>query len=144
MPENIDYSIIPTNYTICLNRECAKGNSCLRQIAEQNMPTEKERWVIVSPKFLSTLQGACPYYRSSQKIRYAVGFIKMLDNLPHAQMRTVIFKLMSHFGRTHYYRVRKGERMLSPAEQQNVQNTLRGCGVSQPQEFDKYIEEYNW
>ena len=144
MQENIDISVIPSNYPICFNRECSKAVTCLRQIAEQNTPDEKERLIIISPKYLSTLKGACPHYRSSKKVRYAKGFIKILDNLPYTQMRKVISKLTTYFGRTHYYRVRKGERLLSPAEQQGVLNILKNCGATGLQEFDKYIEEYNW
>lgn len=144
MQEKIDFSEVPNSYSICLNRECPKADTCLRQIIEQHIPAEVERWIVISPKLLANMQGACPYYRSSKKVRYAQGFIKMLENLPHNQMRTVISQLMGCFGRRTFYRVRKGERLLSPDEQRKVLNICKNCGASPVQEFDKYIEGYDW
>ena len=51
---------------------------------------------------------------------------------------------MRHFSRRTYYRVRKGERPLSPSEQQVVLNALKRCGVKEPKDFDAYFEEYDW
>ena len=44
----------------------------------------------------------------------------------------------------HYYRVRNGERALSPAEQQNIINILKECVVTFSIEFDSYFEDYYW
>lgn len=144
MKEKIDFSEVPTSYAMCLNRECPKADTCLRQIAEQIIPSDIERWTIISPKFLASLDGACPHYRSSKKVRYAKGFLKILENLPHNQMRMVISQLTGCFGRRTFYRVRKGERLLSPDEQRMVLNVCKNCGATSIQEFDSYIEDYSW
>ena len=67
----------------CLNEQCPKAATCLRQLAMQSMPTEKDYWKIISPKRLATVKGECPFYRSSQKARYAKGFMNMLNSLPY-------------------------------------------------------------
>ena len=90
------------------------------------------------------MEGDCPHYRSNRKVRYAKGFIGILENLPYKQMQTVILHLMSYLGRRTYYRSRKGERLLSPSEQQRILNILKSCGVTAPQEFDAYVEDYDW
>ena len=51
---------------------------------------------------------------------------------------------MSFFGRRTYYRVRKGERLLTPSEQQRILTILKNCGVTHPQDFDVYVEDYDW
>ena len=90
------------------------------------------------------MKGTCPYYRPNKKVRYAAGFVSLLESLPHKQMLSVIPGLMRHFSRRTYYRVRKGERPLSPSEQQVVLNALKRCGVKEPKDFDAYFEEYDW
>lgn len=90
------------------------------------------------------IEGTCPYYRPNKKVRYAAGFVSLLESLPHKQMLSVIPGLMRHFSRRTYYRVRKGERPLSPSEQQVVLNALKRCGVKEPKDFDAYFEEYDW
>ena len=144
MEEKIDFEKVPYQYPICLNRQCLKASTCLRQITEQSVPENIKHWIIVSPKHLASIEGNCPYYRSNKKIQYAKGFIGMLENLPYKQMQTVILHLMSYFGRRTYYRSRKGERLLSLSEQQHVLNILKNCGVSTPQQFDAYVEDYDW
>ena len=59
-------------------------------------------------------------------------------------MQTVILHLMNYLGRRTYYRARKGERLLSPSEKQHILNILRNCGVTTTQEFDAYVEDYDW
>ncbi|WP_297905350.1 DUF6078 family protein [uncultured Parabacteroides sp.] len=144
MEEKLDNATIPNQYTLCLDRQCPKASTCLRQLAEQSMPDETAYWQIISPRHLASLKGTCPYYRPNKKVRYATGFVNLLESLPHKQMLTVIPVLMRHFSRRTYYRVRKGERPLSPSEQQVVLNVLKRCGVKEAKDFDAYFEEYDW
>ena len=69
---------------------------------------------------------------------------QILDNLPHKQRQLAIIHLMEYFSRRTYYRIRKGERLLSPAEQRDVQKILKQCGATGKQEFDAYVEDYEW
>lgn len=134
----------PISTRCALTDNVRKADTCLRQLAEQHVPEEVEHWTIISPKCLATVKGDYPYYRSNIKAYYAKGFIGILENLPHKQMENVVAHLMSLFNRRTYYRARKGERLLSPAEQQQVLNILKHCGVVQFPKFDEYIETYDW
>ena len=144
MKEKIDFAKVPYQYAMCLNRQCPQANTCLRQLTEQSVPENIEHWVIISPKLLANIKGYCPHYRSNTKVRYAKGFIGILDCIPHKQMQTVVAHLMGYLSRRTYYRTRKGERLLSPAEQQHILNILKNCGVTYPEKFDAYIEDYDW
>ena len=136
MEEEHHFTNIPYNYPLCLNRQCPKASTCLRQLVEQEVPDSAEYWVVISPKYQAKLKGACPHYRSSQKVQYAKGCMNILDNLPHKQRQLAIIHLMEYF--------RKGERLLSPAEQRDVQKILKQCGATGKQEFDAYVEDYEW
>lgn len=144
MKEEHDFSKVPHNYTLCLNRECPKAATCLRQLVEQEITENTKYLVIINPKHQATLTGDCPYYRSSTKVSFAKGFINLLDNLSTNQVRKVIPLLIGQFSRRTYYRVRKGERLLSLSEQKAVLNILKRCGINGKQEFDAYVEEYDW
>lgn len=144
MKEKQNFSDVPYNYPLCLNRQCPKAATCLRQLVEQEVPDNIEFWMVISPKHQSSLKGACPYYRSSAKVRYARGFAKALELFPHKQMRSVIRLLIERFSRRTYYRIRKGERLLSPSEQQDILNIFKQCGITGIQEFDAYVEDYEW
>lgn len=144
MKEELDLSTMPSQYSFCLNHQCPKATTCLRQLAEQSITNEVKYWSVISPKHLATLKGDCPYYRSSQKVRYAKGFIAILGELPHKQMEVVISRLIGHFNQRTYYRVRKGERPLSPSEQRSVLRIIKNCGTTKALEFDAYYEDYDW
>lgn len=144
MKEEIDLSTMPSQYLLCLNQQCPKASTCLRQLAEQSTPSDVKYWNIISPKHLSTLKGDCPYYRSCEKVRFAKGFVGILENLPHKEMQTVISRLIAHFNQRTYYRVRKGERALSPSEQRSVLRIIKNSGTTKPLDFDTYYEDYDW
>lgn len=144
MEKAFDFSNVPHQYPMCLNRECPRSTTCLRQLAEQSAPADIQLWVFVNPKYLDTLEGDCPLYRPDRKVRFAKGFVRILEDLPHKQMKTVITHLIAHFGQRTYYRIRKGERLMSPSEQKFFYNTLTECGVSPSCEFDAYVEDYDW
>lgn len=144
MEEKLDIETMPSQYLLCLNRQCPKADTCLRQLAERSMPEEVRQWHVISPRYQAAAKGDCPYYRPNQKIRYAVGFLKLMDELPHKVNRFVALGLTRHFGQRMYYRMRKGERPLSPEEQKVVLQTLRRHGVTEPQEFDDYFYAYDW
>lgn len=144
MKEEHNLTHVPHDYPICLNHECPKASTCLRQIVEREVPDSVEYLVIINPKHQSTLEGDCPYYRSNAKVRYAKGFIELLESLPHKQMQSVIVAIIGRFSQRTYYRMRKGERLLSPAEQQELQNIFKECRVTHVLEFDAYVEDYLW
>lgn len=144
MNEQQDLMEVPYEYPMCLNRECPKAATCLRQQVEREAPEDMKYWTVISPKHLSGLKGACPYYRSNEKVDYAKGFLRCLDELPNRQMKNVISHLISKFGQRSYYRIRKGERLLSPAEQKVVFNIFKRYGVSDLLKFDAYIKGYEW
>jgi len=144
METKINFSQLPQHYSLCLNRKCAKTETCLRQLVEQIVPKDIQHFMIINPAYLASLEGPCPHYRPAIKVRFAKGFINMLESLPYKQMQAVISRLTGNFSRRTYYRIRKGERLLSPSEQQKILNILKNCGISHPGEFDAYIEEYDW
>ena len=61
MEEKIDFEKVPYQYPMCLNRQCPKASTCLRQITEQSVPENIKHWIIVSPKHLASIEGDCPY-----------------------------------------------------------------------------------
>lgn len=144
MKEEIDFTQVPFHYMLCLNQECPKAESCLRQLAEQSVPANVISYMTINPKHLATLQGECPYYRLAVKTRFAKGFIRMLESLPYKEMLEVVRILMTRFGRTAYYRIRKGQILLSPHQQQEVLRIIRRCSNSSLPEFDAYVDSYNW
>ena len=141
---NFNPTKVPTDYALCLNRKCPLASSCLRQLVEQCVTNTSEFWTIVSPKRIASQQGDCAYYRSSVKVQFAKGFVDILGNLPNKQTKYVIARLINLFSRRTYYRIRKGEHLLSPDEQQKVLAIFKEYGANGSLEFDSYVKDYCW
>lgn len=144
MKEELDFSEVPHQYTACLHQQCPKADTCLRRLVEISMPDNINDWSFIPPRHLAAQQGSCPYYRPRNRVRYARGFINILNEMPYKQMQEIVFHLTNYFNRRTYYRVRKGERSLSPSEQQGMRNILKKHGVEEPWEFDSYFDSYDW
>ncbi len=140
----IDYDKVPHQYARCFQADCPKAATCLRRLVAEAMPESEERCMIVSPKYLASVKGECPYYRSSEKIRYAKGFIGIMNTLPYKEHCMAVSCLKSMFHGRNYYRVRKGERLLSPGEQKKVLDLLKKLGAKEHLEFDAYVEDFAW
>lgn len=144
MKEIEDSLEVPVHYTLCLNNQCPKADTCLRQIVERKLTDDVQYMAIVNPKHLATLKGDCPFYRSNAKVLYAKGMKRMLDNLSQKQMRSVVPRLIRLFSKRTYYRIRNGERLLAPSEQRKVLDIMKACGATETQKFDAYEEMIEW
>lgn len=135
---------VPNNYTLCLKGDCPKAAACLRYAATEMMPDEEQKWSIVSPKYLARMEGECPLFRSAEKVRYARGFVRMMSALTVKQAHTFKDGIVSTFGMNMYYRMRRGERLITPTEQEAIYGLLEKQGIAERPEFDAYEEGYLW
>ena len=135
---------VPTNYTLCIKGDCPKAATCLRHRATQMMQADVQRWSILSPAYLVQIEGECPHYRSAEKVRYARGFVQMMSALTVKQAHVVKDSIVATFGMNMYYRMRRGERLITPTEQEAIYQMLEQQGITTRPEFDAYIEDYLW
>lgn len=98
----------------------------------------------MNPNRLKAQDGACDYYRSDEKVRYARGFMCTINALTVRVADTFRYRMIGYMGRKNYYLKRKGGINLSPADQQQVIAVAKELGVIRKDYFDGYVEEYNW
>ena len=135
---------VPTSYTLCIKSDCPKAETCLHHVATQMMPAEIQKWSILSPAYLAQIEGECPHYRSAEKVQYARGFVRMMSALTVTQAHMVKDCIVAKFGMNMYYRMRRGERLITPTEQDELYQLLELQGVKTRPEFDAYAEDYLW
>ena len=134
--------IVPNNYTLCIKGDCPKAVMCLRYKATLMIPADVMKWSILSPAYLAQTEGECPHYRSAEKVKYARGFVRMMSALTVKQAHVVKDSIVATFGMNMYYRMRRGERLITPTEQETIYQLLEQQGVTTRPEFDAYIEDY--
>ena len=111
---------IPFNYPLCTKNDCPKATECLRHVALAEC--DDAQVTIFNPKFLETSENGCMYYTSAQKVSYAQGMKKVMGELPYKMHERAVTALSMHFSERSYYRIRKGERLLSPRNLFNFQS----------------------
>lgn len=142
--ETFDYSEVPYNFGLCMSDSCPNADTCLRRIAYAHAPSKEMFLSILNPKAIERMPEKCSHYRSNKKLRYARGFISTAEALSVRASGTFRYRLIGAWGIRRYYQKRKGETLLSPAEQQQVIKLARELGLQQEEYFDGYTEEYNW
>ena len=135
---------VPNNYTLCIKGECPKATTCLRYAATRMMEADVQRWNILSTAYLAQFGSNCPHYRSGEKVRYARGFSRMMSALTVKQAHVVKDSIVATFGMNMYYRMRRGERLITPTEQEAIYQMLEQQGITTRPEFDAYVEDYLW
>ena len=124
---------MPKDYIYCpaADGACPRAPQCLRAIAYRQLTateaSDKPGPIrIVHPACVAHAQKGCDYYRDSME----------------ADIRRRIMACFSC--RSYYFQSRKGERLITPKEQQAIANVFRQAGLKAEPEFDNYVEETYW
>lgn len=137
------YKDIPEKYPLCLHADCPMADTCLHQLAFRRHAELGTFLNLINPVQCSK-QAGCPHYVSNQPIKFAKGFVNFKNRMYPYQYDRFMTLLICHFGRNQYFKRRRGDIVLPPEEQAVIQVALEKAGVTQPMEFDTYIEAINW
>ena len=134
---------IPANYPLCLHADCPQSESCLHQLAYRRHAEQRLYLRLINPT-RCTKQTDCPHYACNRPVKFAKGFTNFQKRMYPDQYDKFMGLLVLHFGRNQYFKRRRGDIPLSPAEQEIIKIALKKSGVTQPLEFDSYVESINW
>lgn len=137
------YRDLPTDYAVCAHDACPQAATCLHHIAYGQLMATAEYLRIINPS-RCTPTAACPYYRNNAPVTYARGFTNFQNKMFPPQYKAFVAKCTSRWSRNPYFERRRGDSLLSPAEQEFVLQALRDCGVTEEMTFDGYEELINW
>ena len=149
----IRFEDVPYGYEYCFAgaNNCPKAATCLRAIAakllseaEQPQPATLHA---VNPFYVERLSdfSACACYRSNELLRYARGMTTLLDEVPLKQAATIRLRVMECFScERYYYHSRKGERLITPEEQERIAGVFKDAGLNITPRFDGYEYGLAW
>lgn len=136
---------IPDNFRRCVASGCTTARRCLRyQAYEVSSANDSSFWCI-NPKAAMPEEGeACPHFCNAEKVRMARGFKGAMLSVPYGNVQHICRELSQHFCERNYYHMRRGDRPMTPAEQQIIANALEKYGAKTPIEFDAYYDDFIW
>ena len=77
-------------------------------------------------------------------MRVAWGVKNLFGTLPYNKASDIRNQIIAYFGRTHYYRIYREERFISPEDQQVINRIFANNGITEMPVFDSYSEVYKW
>lgn len=135
--------ITEKNKTACMMANCTMAQSCLRYRAFEQQCDQRACIEIVNPR-LVTGNAECTCLVEQRMVVYARGFRNMLMDLPVKKVEEFRNRMISLYPRNKYFKIRRGDLVLTHEDEQMVRQTLRDIGVSDDVAFDSYVEKSLW
>ena len=144
MSVKINYDLVPVHFMYCANNECLQHNKCLRKTAMEVIPTNRLTVNVFNPMAYPNANEPCVYYKENILHRYALGFDRLMDELPHAMALKMRSRMISYYGKSMYYRFKRKERYITPKEQKIIAQLFKDSGYKNEIAFDNYSDLHNW
>ena len=120
MKTDFDYQAVPQGFIHCFKDDCSRSDTCLRRLAARHCTADK------------------------QKIRVAWGVRNLFDDVPLSLAADMRRQIVSYFGKTHYYRIYRKERFITPEGQRYIRHIFTQNGITDALQFESYSEVYKW
>ncbi len=118
--------------------------TCLHHIAYTMMMEQNEEYLqLINPARCSKDE-SCIYYRDKKPVIFARGFTNFQKRMYPQQYDQFMTTLCFHFGRNQYFKLRRGDILFPPEEQEVIRQMLEKVGADFKMEFDNYEEHINW
>ena len=143
MEKDFDFYQVPNSWPICSLADCPRKAECLRYQAFQCLPEGRTQHPCVLPTVLRLK--ACPHFHPIQKVRVALGFRNIFNNVlarDIAAMRSELADYLGHGGT--YYLYRNGKKPLTPAQQAWINKMFSRYGYKEEMFFDNYKTIYQF
>lgn len=143
--DNAGFGPIPAYFARCFSDTCPRAGECLRRLAGRHCDPDTPFVHAISPHYVGRhMADGCPQYRTSRRMRWALGFGRAMGTLPASQIHAATDLLIAMTSRTTFYRMRRGAIPLDTGQQHEIARILEAHGAPAPIEFDAYSEDYRW
>lgn len=131
-------------YATCFRDDCPRAEECLRHLYGKNLPQDR----LIGPTIYPTVpirSYGCQFFKTSEPKIMAWGFSTLFEDVRHRHvvpMRKAMHKYLG--SERNYYRYHRGDRTLSPEQQQWICNLFNEYGYTRDVVFDHYAEAYDF
>lgn len=144
MKRDIDFSQMPNMFGTCNVTKCSLAETCLRHLAYDKVSSKEPFIDVLNPKWLAEQKGKCRFYLKNEPVTRARGFMRLLGIIPAGKIGSFRTTVLSKMGFRRYYQARKGEILLTEAEEKMIIKQAKRFGVVMDDYFDKHEEVLMW
>ena len=144
MNRDIDFSQMPNLFGTCNVTNCPLAETCLRHLAHDKVSSKEPFINVLNHKWLAQQKKRCQFYLKNEPVKRARGFKRLLGIIPAGKIGSFRMALLSRMGYRRYYQARKGEILLTEAEENMVIKQAKRFGVVMDDYFDKHEMVLMW
>ena len=120
------------HYLVCFLDHCPLREQCLRWLVGQYADPSLVVYTAINPRNPKFGGKDCEMFRLNQRAVMKRGFLSMYHDMPGYMEKHIRWQLIGKFGRRKYFEMRKGDRLITPSEQQIIQDICRANGWEGP------------
>ncbi len=134
---NFDFSDVPVTWPLCFCEACPRHQECLRFLVGTHVPQKLTWGPAIYP---SAYQGGdCPHYKQPRIIKAAYGFRLFFRDVKQRDYTLLRDQMKAYLGgHGTYYRYNRGERLLTPEQQQWIRDLFASHGYDKDVDFEGY------
>ena len=140
----IDKNKIPEWWAVCQNENCELAETCLRQQACRNMPSNIQKWTSIMPHAQKGRD--CKFFQKYEKVMMARGLNNIYNNVRARAAKSDIREtLTAELGsKGTYYRYKDGEKLIGPSLQKMIIDIVHRFAPEAEVHFDEEFEAYDY
>lgn len=132
------------HYLVCFIDQCPLHEQCLRWLVGRYADTKAPAYIAVNPNNPDNGGDHCKMFRQNVRVVMKRGLTQLYHEMPTYVERGIRHQLISCWGRRQYFEMRKGDRLITPQQQQHVAEACRQHGWHGPITYDGEQEDWLW
>ena len=132
-----NFSEVPASWMLCFCEGCTRHADCLRYLTGQHVPDDLTCGNAVYPS--ACRNGSCRHFKQIRVIHAAYGFAPLFREVKQKDYTLLREKMKAYLGgHGTYYRYNRGERLLTPEQQQWILSLFARYGYTDGLAFEHY------
>lgn len=132
------------HYLVCFNDQCPRREQCLRWLTGCHVAPQLVSTVSVNLRNPQVGSEQCMLYRPKVRVTMKRGLTLFYVNMTSRQEHAIRQELISIYNRKVYYQMRNGHRLITPEQQQEIEQVCRSHGWNGPFLYDGEEEDFAW
>ena len=132
------------NYSLCFIESCTLKEQCLHWLVGQYADTMPFVQISMNPRNPQIGGENCAKFRQNVRVVKKKGMTHFYYDMPARIEHAIRQELIFNFGRTQYFEMRNGKRLITPEDQEVIADICRLHGWNGPFVYDGEEEDWLW
>ncbi len=132
------------HYAVCFIESCPLKDQCLHWLVGRYADTQPFVQMSMNPRNPQIGGEHCVKFRANVRTVKKQGMTHFFLDMPGRVEYSIRQELIKTFGRTQYFNMRNGKRLISPEDEETIAAVCRTHGWNGPFVYDGELEDVAW